>query len=111
MPWVFIGWTAVVWGGRVRNVVEASGGAADLVVPAAFVATAVYAAVDRKRGVPALALLTAAVWFVRLPLVLVHDRSAAFKLVHVTLAAVSLGLAYVTGRSSVPTVGTTLSRP
>jgi hypothetical protein len=34
------------------------------------------------------------VWIVRLPLVLTHQHSAGFKVVHAVLAVVSLALAY-----------------
>jgi hypothetical protein len=87
-------WTLFTWGTRIRNVVaDDAAGMGDLVVPVGLTALAVAALVDRRRGGRALALATVVVWAVRVPLVLAHDHSGSFKLVHVVLAAISVGLA------------------
>ena len=44
-------------------------------------------------AVPALAVATVVVWAVRVPLVLASDHEAAFVVVHLVLAAVSVALA------------------
>jgi NADH:ubiquinone oxidoreductase subunit K len=92
-------WTLVVWATRIRNVAEAGGGAADLLVPVGLTVLAVAALVDRRRGAPVLAAATIAVWAVRLPFVLAHDHPAGFKVVHAVLAVVSMGLAAAELRS------------
>ncbi|MBW8827122.1 MAG: hypothetical protein JF603_12365 [Acidobacteria bacterium] len=92
-------WTLFVWLIRVRNVVRDDGAGAGLIVPVALCGLAVYALVDRRRGLPVLAAATVAVWVVRLPMVLAHDHAAAFKIVHAGLGAVSLALAGLAVRS------------
>lgn len=92
-------WTLFVWLTRVRNVVRDDGAGVGLVVPLVLCGLAFYAFVDRRRGIPALAAATIAVWLVRLPMVLVHDHSAAFKIVHVGLGVVSLVLSWLAVRS------------
>ena len=83
-------WTLFVWLTRVRNVVRDDGADIGLLVPVVLCGLALYAFADRRRGIPALAAATVAVWVVRLPMVLVHDHSAAFKIVHAGLGVVSL---------------------
>lgn len=95
-------WTLFVWLTRVRNVVRDDGVGLGLVVPAGLTALAVYALVDRRRGVPSLAVATVAVWAIRLPFVLLHDHSVAFKAVHAVLAVVSIGLAALALRAVRP---------
>ena len=51
-------------------------------------------------AVPALAVATVAVWVVRVPLLLSHDHEAAFVVVHLVLAAVSVALAVAALRRS-----------
>jgi hypothetical protein len=96
---VLAGWTLAIWTGRVRNVVADGGEAADLIVPVGLLGLAVLALVAPRRAW-ILATTTVAVWLVRLPLVLVHDHSAGFKVVHSVLAAVSIGLAVWVLRSA-----------
>jgi hypothetical protein len=87
-------WTLFVWATRIKNVAEQDGsGAGDLVLPIGFTVLALAALVERRRALLVLAAATVAVWVVRLPLVLVHDHSGAFKVVHAALAVVSLALA------------------
>lgn len=98
--WAFAVWTVFVWGTRIRNILSDDGGTGALVVAVGLtvlgLAVAVHAASGRLPwAVPAAALATVAVWAVRVPMVLLHDRSAAFRLVHVALAVVSVGLAVV----------------
>ena len=88
-----VAWTVLVWTTRIRNILSDDGGLTDLLLPRALTALAVLALVDRRRGVPALAGATVAVWAVRVPMILVHDHSAAFVAVHLVLAAVSVALA------------------
>jgi hypothetical protein len=92
-------WTLLIWTTRIRNLGAGDWSATDLVLPIGLTVLAVVALVDRRRGVPALAAATVAVWAIRLPLVLVHDHGAAFKLVHAVLALVSFGLAYGSWRA------------
>jgi hypothetical protein len=92
-------WTLFVWLTRVRNVVRDDGLGIGLVVPVALCALAAVALVDRRRGVPLLAALTVGVWLIRLPFVLAHEHSAAFKVVHTALAVVSIGLAALSVRA------------
>jgi len=92
-------WTLVVWATRIRNIVDQDGSVGDLVVPVALTVLAVVALVNRRRGVPILAAVTVVVWAVRAPLVLVHDHSGAFKVVHLVLAVVSVALAWVSWRA------------
>lgn len=87
-------WTLFVWATRIRLIVGDDWSVSDLILPVVFTALAVFALVDRRRGLPALIAATVAVWAVRLPLVLVHDHPAGFKVVHAVLAAVSLYLAH-----------------
>ena len=92
-------WTLAVWAGRVRNVLADGGGAGDLIVPVGLLMLAVLALVAPRRAW-ILASVTIGVWAVRLPLVLVHDHPAGFKIVHTVLAAVSVGLAVWALRSA-----------
>jgi hypothetical protein len=92
-------WTLLIWTTRIRNIVAGDWSATDLILPVGLTILAVGALVDRRRGVPVLAAATVAVWAIRLPLVLVHDHGAAFKVVHAVLALVSLGLAYGSWRA------------
>lgn len=114
---LLVAWTLLVWAGRLRNIAVDAGDPAEYVVPVGLLALALWALADgrrRRRATLLLAAATAAVWLVRVPLILARDHGAAFKVVHVVLAVVSLGLAAYavsTGRSSVPTVGGSLRRP
>jgi hypothetical protein len=88
----FVAWTVFVWAGRIRN-----GGsvllAASFLVLAAVVVTSLWKPHWRRYAVGALALWTIVVWVVRTPMILMHDRSAGFKVVHTVLAVISIGLA------------------
>lgn len=102
--------TLLVWATRIRNIVEQDDwSAAELVVPVGLTALAVAALVKPRQVVPWLAGATVAVWVVRVPLVLVRDHGAAFKVVHVVLAAVSIGVAWLSvsslRRRRVPAAG------
>jgi hypothetical protein len=92
-------WTVLIWTTRIRNIVAGDWSAGDLILPVGLTVLAVLALVRRRPGLQALAVATAAVWIVRLPLVLVHDHPAAFKVVHAVLALVSLALAGATWRA------------
>ena len=98
VPIVFALWSLFVWVTRIRNVVRDDGGSIGLLAPVALCGLAVWALVDRRRGVPVLAAATAAMWAVRLPMVLTHDHGTAFKVVHSGLAVVSVVLAAVSLR-------------
>ncbi len=71
------------------------------------VVLAVVVAVSLARGgtprwaVPALAAATVAAWAVRAPVILLGDHGAAFKVVHVGLALVSVALAVAAWRAVV----------
>jgi hypothetical protein len=87
-------WTLFVWATRLRIIADQDQSKTTVIVPIVLTVLAVAALVDKRRGVLALAAAAAAVWVVRLPLVLVHDHSAGFNIVHAALAVVSLALAY-----------------
>jgi len=99
VPAALAGWTAFVWGTRVRNITRDGGGAVSLLVALGMVALAVVVAVALARGgtprwaVPALAAATVAAWVVRTPGILLGDQGVAFKVVHTALALVSIALA------------------
>ena len=94
------GWTVLIWIGRVRNIVAADGAIAELVVPVALVSLGLAALMRPKQAGRPLALVTAAVWLLRVPLLVIHDHSAAFVAVHLVLATVSLTLAALTLRGT-----------
>lgn len=100
--YALVAWTVLVWTTRVRNVLEGDDGAGALALPLAMTALAVFALLDRRRGVPALAGATVAVWAVRVPMILVRDHSAAFVAVHLVLAVVSVSLAAWALRARAP---------
>ena len=100
--YALVAWTVLVWTTRIRNILSDDGGVPDLLLPLGLTALAVVALVDRRRGVPALAAATLAVWAVRVPMILVHDHSAAFVAVHLVLAVVSVSLAAWAHRSRAP---------
>ena len=88
----FFLWTVFVWAGRIRN-----GGS--LVLAGAFLALAATALAFRGRWITLLAAFTVVVWAIRTPQILLDDQSAAFKIVHTVLAAVSIALAIAATRS------------
>jgi hypothetical protein len=88
-------WTLVVWATRLRIITDTDQPKSTVIVPVILTVLAVVALIDRRRrGVLVLAAATVVVWIVRLPLVLTHQHSAGFKVVHAVLAVVSLALAY-----------------
>jgi hypothetical protein len=91
-------WTLFVWATRLRIIFDQDQPRTTVILPVVLTVLAVVALVDRRRGLLVLAAVTTAVWVVRLPLVLVHDHSVGFKVVHAVLAVVSLALAYVSVR-------------
>ena len=99
-------WTLLVWTTRIRNIVADDWTATDLILPIGLTVLAVAALVRRRPGLLVLAAATTAVWVVRLPLVLVHDHPAGFKVVHAVLAIASIALSITTARRfSRPRVG------
>ena len=80
------------------NILTDGGGAGALVVAGALTALGVAAAASLAGArlpwaVPALAVATIVVWAVRVPLVVTSDHEAAFVVVHLVLAVVSVTLA------------------
>ena len=101
MVWALPIWTLLIWTTRIRNILGNDGHSrVELLVPLALTVLGIAALLDRRRGVRALAVATVGIWAVRLPLVLVHDHAAAFKVVHAVLAVVSIGLAAAAWSSS-----------
>lgn len=106
VPAALAGWTAFVWGTRVRNIARDGGGSLSLLVALGLVALAALVAVALVRdgtprwAVPALAVATVAAWAVRVPVILLDDHGAAFKVVHTLLAVVSVALAVAALRRS-----------
>ncbi len=111
----FGAWNAGIWLTRIRNILTdddlATGGRLAWLVPAVgFGAVGVLALVAFWRGRPAYArplaaaaLVTLLYWPVRTVLILLHDHETGFKVVHVVLAVVSVGLALLLGRRLVRT--------
>jgi hypothetical protein len=105
----FVAWTAFVWGNRISNTLrsEESTGAKtfstvlSLVLLGFAVAVVVVVAKAWKSNLGAggakvlmtAAALTAAVWLVRVPMILAADHGVPFKIVHVGLGVVSVVLA------------------
>ncbi len=106
----FGAWNAAIWLTRIRNILNddglTSGGKALWMVPAlVFGLGGLVALWAWWKGVPALARPLAAVilavlvyWPVRTVFMLFADHTAAFKVVHLVLAVVSVGLAVVAGQ-------------
>lgn len=92
-------WTLFVWVGRIRNIVDGDESKAGVIIPIILTVLALVALVDRRRGLPLLAVATVAVWAVRVPIVLLRDHSVGFKVVHVVLALVSIGFAALSMRA------------
>ncbi len=105
----FGAWSALIWLTRVRNILQdgsldAAGKAMWLVPALVFGLGGVVAILAWWRGVPALArplaavlLLTVLYWPIRTVFILFDGRSAMFRLVHVVLSVVSVGLAVAAG--------------
>jgi uncharacterized membrane protein YobD (UPF0266 family) len=105
----FVAWTVFVWGNRISNTLrsEESTGAKtfstvlSLVLLGFAVAVVVVVAKAWKSNLGAggakvlmaAAVLTVVVWLVRVPMILVADHGAPFKIVHVGLGVVSVVLA------------------
>ena len=92
----FACWTVVVWGGRVRNAIADDAGAASIALAASFVVLGLLVVATRGgwRPVVALAGWTIVVWVVRaVDIVAFSDHDAAFVIVHLVLATVSVALA------------------
>lgn len=119
--YAFAGWTVFVWSTRVRNIVEDGGSALNLVAALGLTALgAALAAVAWRRRDALAPMLVATVgatglaWAIRVPqIVLDADHGAAFKVVHVALAAVSMTLAGLAWRSTAfwPVTGSRSRRP
>ena len=105
----FVAWTAFVWGNRISNTLrsEESAGAKTFstVLSLVFLGFAVAVVVVLAKAwkshlgtggakvLMAAAVLTVVVWLVRVPMILVADHGAPFKIVHVGLGVVSVVLA------------------
>ncbi len=124
----FLGWTAFVWSGRIRNALaddalDAAGRLGPVLLALSFLlpvlALVVGVVVERRRGRPSrtvgvgfvvLAVWTTLVWVVRAgDIALSGDRDPGFVAVHVALAVVSVGLGWVAVRSARSGVGRTSS--
>ena len=96
-PAVFLAvWTLLVWAGRIRNAVGADEGLGPVVLAVTFVVLAVVVLASRcaRPAVLALAGWTTAVWAVRaVDIAVLSDHEAAFVVVHLVLAVVSIALA------------------
>jgi hypothetical protein len=95
-------WTLLVWATRIRIILTQDAELTDLVVPVVLSVLAIGALIERRRWLASLAAATVAVWLVRLPLVMLHDHAAAFKVVHAALAVVSIWLALAAWRALRP---------
>jgi NADH:ubiquinone oxidoreductase subunit K len=100
MVWALPVWTLLIWTTRIRNILGDDGhSSSELLVPLVLTVLAAFALADRRRGIRPLAAVTVGLWALRLPFVLVHQHSAAFKLVHAALAVVSVVLAVAAWRA------------
>jgi len=113
--WLLIAWTAIVWVGRIRNLVGndtlTDGGRGwGLVVAVLFLVLAAVAAtlplglwhrrpLGSTRLVAIFCLWTIAFWSVRGAGLLLADHAVGFKFVHTVLAGVSIGLAVLLQRA------------
>lgn len=94
------GWTLFVWGTRISNILSDGGGLGALFVAVALTALGVGVFVGTvSKSLPwapaVLAGATVVVWLARVPSILLGGHSVAFVVVHLVLAAVSFGLAFV----------------
>ena len=87
-----------MWATRIRIILSDDGSKTAVIVPVLLTVLAIASLVHRPRWLPALVVATVVVWAVRLPLVLVHSHSAAFKIVHGALAVISLALSWIAWR-------------
>lgn len=113
--WLLVGWTAIVWVGRIRNLVgdaDITGGARAwrIVVAVLFLGLAAVTAtvplglwhrrpLGSTRLVSIFCLWTIAFWSVRGAGLLLGDHEAGFKVVHTVLAGVSIALAVLLQRA------------
>ncbi len=113
--WLLVGWTAVVWVGRLRNVLGEDGLTAGarawriliavvFLVAAALVATLPLGLWHRRplgstRLVSVFCLWTIVFWAVRGGGLLFAEHEAGFKVAHTMLALVSIGLAVLLQRA------------
>jgi hypothetical protein len=104
LPLALAAWTVFIWGTRIRNITRDGGSALALVLAVGMVVLAGVVVVSVWRSgrptwaVPALALATIATWVVRLPLILLADHAAGFKVVHAVLGVASIALAALAWR-------------
>ena len=113
--WLLVGWTAIVWVGRIRNLVgdaDIAGGARAwrIVVAVLFLGLAAVVAtvplglwhrrpLGSTRLVAIFYLWTIAFWSVRGAGLLLGDHEAGFKVVHTVLAGASIALAVLLQRA------------
>jgi hypothetical protein len=105
VAWALALWTLFVWGTRIVNILTDGGSAGALAVAVLLTAlglatAASLAGLRLPWALPALAVATIVVWAVRVPLVLASDHEAAFVVVHLVLAGVSVALAALALRAS-----------
>ncbi len=108
-------WSLLVWTTRIRNIwgdgslstgdkVGSTALALSFTVLAvAALVTIVRSGTSRRAATLAADLLaawTVGVWAVRMPAILLHDHEAAFKVVHLVLAVVSVALAALAAREA-----------
>lgn len=111
----FGGWNAAIWLTRIRNILgddslDAGGKALWMAPAVVFGAGGVVALLAWWKGQASLARPLAAVamavilyWPIRTVFIMVDGRSLAFRMVHVVLSVVSVGLAVAVGRRLVRT--------
>lgn len=91
--YVLVAWTLFTWGTRVRNAVQDDESAAAFVLPAVLIVLALVAAARPRRWTRLFALVSIAVWLVRVPMIATADHDAAFVVVHAGLGVVTWLLA------------------
>jgi hypothetical protein len=99
---VLAGWSVFVWITRIKN---ADGDVGVTIYASALVAVAIVVALLAWKRHPqlrvaagVLAAITAVIWAIRLPSILLNEHPAGFKVVHAALGIVSWGLSAWTWR-------------
>lgn len=92
--YVLAAWTLFIWGTRIRNAAQDDESALAFVLPAVLIVLAVLAVVKPRRWTRLFALVSIAVWLVRVPMIATADHDAAFIAVHAGLGVITWLLAW-----------------
>ena len=86
-------WTLFVWFTRVRNAASDDESVTAYVLPAVMIVLACLALAKPRRWTRLFALVSIAVWLVRVPMIALADHDAAFVVVHAGLGVLTVVLA------------------